>query len=734
MQAFARNAVHTLAMGALAMTCFLADAQTSVPSLIARLQSPDPAVRDLAARQLGEVHSDLAVKPLIAALDDNNIHVAEDAAEALGELRAVAAVQPLIDSLQHSYCDGIMQHNHKAAVALSAIGMPAVPAMIAALGHARYLYGGDISFELKPAFDGIPSPEIVPALAALLKQSDPEARMYALELLAAHPGSTAVDAALPLLDDPDEDVRDRVMPVLGANLDDPRAVPALRRIVETPLNNAQRADTPNVLAVRQLNRLHDPALIPVFIEAMQYTDSAIAEPSGLKEVIAFGPVSISPLIATLQDRSRPMSVRGGAAMALGQFDDPRVVPLLLTAAKDSSKAVRRGVVQGRIVKTNPAFTDVLLDMLGHDRSALVRQFTVQALETHDDPRINPALVAALKDGEPTVRLFAARALVHRHDIDALSALIDYMQGPTATDHQGGAQALGELGDGRAIQPLIRMLAWTDPGDCHVVSEALAKLGSPGGFPGLRQVLTQPGSSHCGEAWGLLAHDPSSVKYLTAHLDEGRMDHGNPPAYEVLDGSRGSAAVEPAIAALSSPNPTVRAGAAKVLSANQKPGAVDPRAIEPLLHALDDPDEEVRRSAAIALGNVDDVRKIEPFSRALRSSDFAMREYAAAGLGQVHDPRAVAALIEALDDPDFNTRRGLIGALRYNTYAPVLPALLEALRSFNPVVRAGAVEALRYRTEPAVSKALVSMQSDPHPGVRKAARDALSGCPIPLPQD
>jgi len=345
-------------------------------------------------------------------------------------------------------------------------------------------------------------------------------------------------------------------------------------------------------------------------------------------------------------------------------------------------------MQGKVVDTDPAFTDMLLDALHNDTWARIRQLAGYDLADHNDPRVNPALIAALRDPDENVRAAAASSLGKRRATEAIPQLVDYMHGQTTLDHQQGAEALGMMRDPSALEAVREMRRSSEGGDRIVASEALD------------------------------------------HLEKDLYGKKNSPEDGELDGSKGSLGVERALLALNSPDAHIRAHAAEVLSAGQRPGAVDPRAIEPLLHALDDSDEDVRDRAAIALINVDDVRKIEPFSRLLHSTDFALREYAANGLAQVHDPRAIPPLIAALSDPDFNTHRGLMYALQHNTYAPILPALLAALRSPNPIVRAGAAEALRYRTEQTVARALIPLEHDSDPHVREAAQQALSGCPPP----
>jgi HEAT repeat protein len=711
-------------------TTGFASAQTSVLRLITQLQSPDPALRDAAAQQLGKSGNQRAIQPLIAALPDTNVRVANDAATALGELHATEAIQPLIDSLTHSYCAGIVFGNANAPVALTAIGMPAVPAMMQTLTHTSYGVSGDSSFQIAKALDAIHSPEIVPPLAALLQSLSYQTRIYAEERLAAHPGQATVDAVLPMLKDPNEYVRSWAVNALGSNMNDSRVLPALQAVVEEPTPKSRTA--PQIMAIRALAKQHDPALIPVLIDGLQYSDIGLDEASSA--LIALGPVVIEPLITALADDARPGEARYWAAVTLGEFDDPRVLPALLDASHDSRRRVREGVFVSKTVHTNPGFTNRLLAALVDDNYWRVRQLSGYALAGHDDPRVNPALVDALRDSDENVRAAAANSLAKRHDGKAVPALLDYLHGRTTLDHQQAAEALGTLGDAHAITPLIRLLGRRNSGDCYPISGALARLlklhPDPEALDLLRKTLAQPDSSHCGPALALLAQDSGSIKLLTSHLSEDRLENGNTPAYEVLDAGKGRPAVEPAIAALSSPDAPTRAHAAGMLGANQRPGEVDPRAIEPLLHALDDPDQNVRDAAAISLINVDDPRKIEPFSRLLHSQQFELREYAAVGLGHVHDPRAVTALVSTLGDPDFNSHRGVMDALQHNTYPPVLPALLQALHSSNPVIRAGAAEALRYRTEPAVTHALIPLEHDPDTHVREATQQALSGCPVP----
>lgn len=119
---------------------------------------------------------------------------------------------------------------------------------------------------------------------------------------------------------------------------------------------------------------------------------------------------------------------------------------------------------------------------------------------------------------------------------------------------GAAKALGELGDPRAVEPLMAALADSDS-------------------VGVRQTAA--------EALGLLG-DPRAVEPLIRALGDGEGWVANAAA-EALGKLGDPRAIEPLIRALGDPLVYFRSAAAKALA---KLG--DPRAVEPLVRALGDP--------------------------------------------------------------------------------------------------------------------------------------------------
>ena len=71
--------------------------------------------------------------------------------------------------------------------------------------------------------------------------------------------------------------------------------------------------------------------------------------------------------------------------ALGQMDDPRLVPLLAAAAKDKDAGVRWAAVYGLARQSDPRASDLLIAALG-DRAAKVRNAAAERLGELGDPR------------------------------------------------------------------------------------------------------------------------------------------------------------------------------------------------------------------------------------------------------------------------------------------------------------------------------------------------------------
>ena len=179
-----------------------------------------------------------------------------------------------------------------------------------------------------------------------------------------------------------------------------------------------------------------------------------------------------------------------------------------------------------------------------------------------------------------------------------------------------AEALGNLGDARAVEPLIAALKDSDSSVRQRAAEALGKL-----------------------------RDTRAVEPLITALKD-RDSYVRQRAADALD-KIGAPAIELFITALKDSDSDVRQRAAEALWQ-----IGDARAVEPLIAALKDSDSGVRRRAAEALYKLRDARAVEPLIAALKDSDSSVRQRAAEALWQIGDARALEFL---LNHPDLVER-------------------------------------------------------------------------------
>jgi HEAT repeat protein len=157
--------------------------------------------------------------------------------------------------------------------------------------------------------------------------------------------------------------------------------------------------------------------------------------------------------------------------------------------------------------------------------------------------------------------------------------------PSPEDRVTAAQALGEMGDLRAVEPLVVAL-----GDQHLYVRAYAA-----------ESLAELGDARAVEP--LICALGDEVPFVRAHAAQALGELGDARAVGAL------------LKALTDGDADMRAVAAWAL------GELDAsQAVEPLIGLLGDRDAEVRVSAACSLGNLGDRRAAGPLARALEEED------------------------------------------------------------------------------------------------------------------
>jgi HEAT repeat protein len=328
-----------------------------------------------------------------------------------------------------------------------------------------------------------------------------------------------------------------------------------------------------------------------------------------------------------------------------------------------------------------------------------------------------ALVKALAHREDHIRREAAIALGELGDVRAVEPLIAALVEGYAKVRVRAAEVLGQLGDARAVAPLSESLSDEDAGVRGQAAVALRKflpsaevseLARQGELRAHRAVLRSKFADwqeRIAAAEALRQHgDPQAVEsflfvwlYPYGTVTDIRGQNLLKDATREALVELGEAAVEPLIAVLNE-----QGCYTSVLSYYS---LAEPLALGKGSH--------LRALAAEALGKLGDRRAVEPLIAALRDSSLGLRCEAARALGELGDARAVAPLMESLESVFGEDRGAAAAALGKIGEAAVEPliALLRDARD-GPItkaldIRASAAHALALAGDPGV-EALVAV--------------------------
>lgn len=341
--------------------------------------------------------------------------------------------------------------------------------------------------------------------------------------------------------------------------------------------------------------------------------------------------AVEPLIAALRDEDQ--FVRDVSGKALGQIGDARAVEPLIAALGDNCatavEALEKIAPDWRQCEAAKRQVPEFIAALGGGNWR-VRQAAAEALGQIGDARALGPLIAALHCEDLLVGLAATEAL-GKFGVPAVKHLIAALRDKSHDIRRVAAEALGQIGDTLAVGPLILALRDNNSEVRWAAAEALGKIG-----PHWPQ----------SEAAKRLVPD-----FIAALQDE---DSSVSEAAKALGQIGDVRAVDPLIMALRDEDPDVRESAAEALG---KIG--DVRSVEPLITALRDEKGYVCGAVGKALRQIAPdwpqseaaKRQVPEFIATLGDGNWRVRQAAAEALGQIGDARAVEPLMVALRDKD-----------------------------------------------------------------------------------
>lgn len=252
----------------------------------------------------------------------------------------------------------------------------------------------------------------------------------------------------------------------------------------------------------------------------------------------------------IEDLNDPdTDIRSKAIGGLGLLGDLRAVePLLLLLEYTHQEpqaywAYASAWSLGRLKDRRAV--DPLIKALSHPEPSMMVQAVIALGQIGDQKAVQPLINMLLKHNEDFVRRYIAIALGNLRNADAVEPLLTTLHkvvddGTRFSQHENTkgfiVQALGEIGDKRAVDTLIALLDTEDGNVACYAAKALGEIGDSRAVEPLLRVLQHP----WGRAWV------------------------RPWAAEALGKFRDERALQPLIDALKDDNVRVRIGAAKGL--------------------------------------------------------------------------------------------------------------------------------------------------------------------------
>lgn len=669
-------------------------------------------------------------------------------------------------------CAGLVAHAPRAA----AFVWPNVPERV-----ARALSSADPS-ERRTAAQKLRDlpPELArPLVKKALSDADVEVRVQAAAAASQLKLEGSGDLVIPWLSETDSRLRLAACDVILA-APTARAVTALGRVL------ADQSPQVRLAAAHAMGASSSPdAVSPL----LGHLDDNAPEVRG-EVARALGRLgdarAVLPLVSKVQDSSA--EVRRRVARALGELGDQRAVSALVLALTDASLDVRLEAVRALGKLASDEATVALTPLaqgLGttdggpssssqapppsSETTLALRQAALAALGRIASPRAIDVLIEALeKDRPDALRMPAHDALV-QVGAKAIKPLLTYLAAASSPHGAAGAVlALGEIGDAKAVDPIVRgMQRGTIPLPAGL--SALSTLGASDALPSVLELIDDPDPkvrAAAIRATGALLDpekpDGRAVEPVRAAL-RASTDLDERVALVGLLGRTGAPRSESALLELARPAAAGATAATKnlplrraALAALGSLGAGSPRIDQALVAALDDEEGSVRADAAIALARVGSesvasdllarlVTSAEQDRGALgialsgvlsrcKSDDLARRVGAAVagapdvardalieGLGRMPAKRASAEL-EAIAKGGVPDRRKVAEAL--GARADGAAALLALVKDVDPSVRAPAVWSLGKRGGAEAVPTVISLLADPDVTVAGNAAAAL----------
>jgi HEAT repeat protein len=206
-------------------------------------------------------------------------------------------------------------------------------------------------------------------------------------------------------------------------------------------------------------------------------------------LLALKSEAIVPLLATLDQQE--VSLRMAAAHLLLHFDDARALPKVLDLSRDHEDNVRNWLsARLAMLKQHPLVIETLLTVAREDSQPYIRQTALRSLDKLGaQAAATDIRLEMLKSGNEQVVREVVMELGNSGDRRVIDPLLELLnQRPPHLVFGFVVNALTKLRDSRVFDVITPYLTSTDPYQRAVVAQALGDLGDPRAIAILRPLV------------------------------------------------------------------------------------------------------------------------------------------------------------------------------------------------------------------------------------------------------
>jgi len=560
-----------------------------------------------------------------------------------------------------------------------------VPVLIDLISGAR----GGVREAIITSLIQIGGAETVGSVKELLRAEESTLRNSAIEIIESI-GEISVPELLPMLKDPDKDVRKFAVDILG-NIGHKSAIPALEPLADDPDVNVRAA------TVEALGKIGDPRGLNILMKALD--DKEWVRIYAIESLSKIGTTEVaSRLVPLLKDKSPIIKI--AVVKALGKIGESDILDTLILLMNDDFPGIKSYIIQavGDIIdrcgyKISPSAKlkleeniDSIIECLS-DEDRGTREKAELVLAVMKTPRAIESLIeSSIKTGEYSKIL---RDILIRGNGDYIESLLLALDSYTGPEVKFYVEIFGEMGSDKPLPFLYKCLSSSSEDVKIAALNSIIRIGNP---------------YSCSVVKPLLGDSIGHIRRIAAHC-MGQMKHVG--------------AIDDLFKLLDDPYEDVRFEAAEAICRIN-----DRSALEKLKDKILLSSDNTRVSVMYAISKFcPDLCKDETIA-ALHDSNWKVRKYAVSALGDIGTPDVVDHLIFALNDEKDEVRIRAIKALSRYKGKEVVDSLLPLVYDSDIWIRLEAIKELEKFDTPRVREILRTLLDDESPVIQAAVIETM----------